>query len=346
MDSHQKYWRVTQVLLVLACICIILVFFKWASSIIAPFLIALAITIILNPIVDFFRSLHVPRLASILSTFILALLPIGILASYVGQEFTNFMGHMDGFEEKFSGWAQGISSWLTAHNITAPHKDWGSMLADSNIMNLLRNLLLEAGAQLSNYVMVFFVMIFMLLESDALHDKLKQLSRKHMKGTVNLLAVKEKVTQYFMIKVLTSLITAIAIFIVIWAYGVSYGLLFASITFFLNFIPIVGSIISAIPPVLLALINNSPETAISLIVWFLVLESIIGNVIEPKLMGSSLGLSSLTVLLSMTFWGFIFGPTGIILSTPLTICLVYFFSAFEQTQWVALMLGDEQRELS
>lgn len=344
MNDSGQYWRVTQTLVLIASLCLVFAFFKWSQAILAPFLLALALTIILNPVIDWFQRKHIPRIFSILFGFVLAALPLVLMASYIGREFASFINNLDEIQQGFEVWSKSVSDWLVAHHITSSERNWHSLLLDSNVMNVMKQVLIETGSQLSNYLLIFFLVLFMLFESQGFTNKLKRLGKKKHGGEIQ--ELKSKVTKYFLIKVFTSFVTGVIVFILLWAYGIEYALLFAALTFFLNFIPVVGSIISAIPPILFAFANHSLTTALSLIVWYLVIENIIGNIIEPKLMGEKLGVSTLVVFLSMSFWGFILGPAGIVLSTPLTICLIYFFNNFPQTKWVGVLLSDDKKESS
>jgi len=123
--------------------------------------------------------------------------------------------------------------------------------------------------------------------------------------------------------------------------GVSYPFLWGVLAFLLNYIPNIGSIIAAIPPTLLALIQFGTPEAISVAVGFLFINLIAGNVIEPKFMGKGLGLSTLVVFLSLLFWGWIFGPVGMLLSVPLTITVKIAVESNENLKWMGIILGPE-----
>ena len=102
----------------------------------------------------------------------------------------------------------------------------------------------------------------------------------------------------------------------------------------------VGSIFAAIPAIIMALLDHSMMTAIWIILWYLIVNTVIGNILEPHIMGRGLGLSALTIFLSMIFWGWMFGPAGMILSVPLTMGVQFLFDQYEETKWLAFMLGD------
>jgi predicted PurR-regulated permease PerM len=137
---------------------------------------------------------------------------------------------------------------------------------------------------------------------------------------------------------------ATGILIAFWLYilDVDYPILWGFIAFLLNYIPNIGSIVAAIPAVILAFIQYGIGSAIMVTAGYIVVNFIIGNVIEPRLMGRKLGLSTLVVFLSLIFWGALLGLVGAILSIPLTMTLKFAFESGESTKWIAVLLGSEK----
>lgn len=134
----------------------------------------------------------------------------------------------------------------------------------------------------------------------------------------------------------------------IWAWltilGVDYAVLWALTAFLLNFVPTIGSILAAIPAMLLALVQIDLQSALLVAVGYLVVNTLVGSILEPKIMGHGLGLSTLVVFVSLVFWGWVLGPVGMFLSVPLTMSLKIALDANPQTRPIAIMLGPEIRE--
>jgi predicted PurR-regulated permease PerM len=118
------------------------------------------------------------------------------------------------------------------------------------------------------------------------------------------------------------------------------------LAFVLSYIPNIGSIMAAVPPVLLTIIQLGLGQAVGVAVGYLVINTIIGNILEPRLMGRGLGLSTLVVFLSLIFWGWILGPVGMLLSIPLTMMVKIALESSENTRWAAILLGSETTDLS
>ncbi|HAY38324.1 MAG TPA: hypothetical protein DCY53_02645, partial [Desulfobacteraceae bacterium] len=120
-----------------------------------------------------------------------------------------------------------------------------------------------------------------------------------------------------------------------------YAVLWGLLAFFLNYVPNIGSIIAAIPAILLALIQLGFVKSIIVAGGFVVINLVVGNVIEPRFMGRGLGLSTLVVFLSLLFWGWVLGPVGMLLSVPLTMTAKIALDSREETRWLAILLGSE-----
>jgi predicted PurR-regulated permease PerM len=149
----------------------------------------------------------------------------------------------------------------------------------------------------------------------------------------------ESVNRYLALKTLFSLLTGVAIWIWLSILGVDFSLLWGLVAFLLNFVPNIGSIIAAIPAVLLALIQLGMGSALLASLGYVVVNVVVGSIIEPKFMGRGLGLSTLVVFLSLVFWGWVLGPVGMVLSVPLTMIVKIALESHEDTSWIAIILG-------
>ncbi len=138
--------------------------------------------------------------------------------------------------------------------------------------------------------------------------------------------------------------TGLLVYFFLLIVGVDYPLLWAVLAFVLNYIPTIGSIIALIPPFLLAMVQLGFIDSIIVLAGYLTINTIMGNILEPKFMGKGLGLSTLVVFLSLVFWGWVLGPIGMLLSVPLTITIKIALDSSEETRWLAVMLGPESSE--
>jgi predicted PurR-regulated permease PerM len=149
----------------------------------------------------------------------------------------------------------------------------------------------------------------------------------------------ENVNRYLIIKTAASLVTGILIGLWVWILGLDFPLIWGLLAFMLNYIPTLGSIIAGVPAVLLGFIQFGPGRALMVAVGYLVVNAVLGSVVEPRFQGRGLGLSTLVVFLSLAFWGWVWGPVGALLSVPLTMTLKIALESSPDTRGIAILLG-------
>jgi predicted PurR-regulated permease PerM len=176
----------------------------------------------------------------------------------------------------------------------------------------------------------------MLMELSQFAEKL-QIANKN--GFNQFIQVSNKIKYYMLLKALLSAMTGIIVTIMLELVGVHYSVLWGLVAFLLNFIPNIGSIIAAIPAVLMALVQFSFGTALIIGGGYIIINILIGSILEPKILGRGLGLSPLIIFLSLIFWGWLLGPIGMLLSIPLMIMIKIALDAQENTRWMAILLG-------
>lgn len=339
-QEKQKSWQINQLFILLATLSVIFVVLKVSSTIFVPFLISIAIAIILSPLLNYLSSKRIPRVISLIIIMISVMLPIVGLGEYVGGEARSFAANFHDIQQQFYAGIDKFTITLVEIGLDVNKDDINALLQKSNIGSIVTSLASQVGTQFSNIILIFFMVTFMLLESGFFYNKVVKLMEDSGRSGEKGMELITKIKSYFLIKVKTSLLTALWVLLVLWYYGVEYSYMWATLTFFLNFIPVVGSILAAIPPVILAVIDQSWMTAFWIAIWYLIINTVIGNILEPRIMGKGLGLSALVILISMTFWGWIFGPAGMILSVPLTMVIQFLFEQYDETRWVAFMLSD------
>jgi predicted PurR-regulated permease PerM len=195
------------------------------------------------------------------------------------------------------------------------------------------------GNVLSNAVLIILTVIFILLEAATFPSKLQAAFGEAESSMNDFTSFTEKINRYMVIKTLLSLATGILIAIWLTVLGVDYPVLWGLLAFMFNYVPNIGSIIAAIPAVLLAFIQTGTTVALLTAAGYLVVNMVIGNFMEPRLMGLRLGLSTLIVFLSLVFWGWVLGPMGMLLSIPLTMTIKIALSNIEETAWLGTLLG-------
>jgi predicted PurR-regulated permease PerM len=206
-------------------------------------------------------------------------------------------------------------------------------------MKMVAKVFSGLGGVLTNAFLILFSVVFILLEASDFPDKVRRALGSKTLALDHFQSFSDSVQRYLLIKTLVSIGTGIVVGIALALLGVDYAILWAVIAFLLNFIPNIGSIIAAVPPMLIALIQLGPMSSMLVAVLYVVTNMLFGNVIEPRYMGRSLGLSTLVVFVSLVFWGWIFGPVGMLLSIPLTMVVKIALENSDRNRWLAVLLG-------
>lgn len=196
---------------------------------------------------------------------------------------------------------------------------------------------------ISNIFLVLIYVLFLMLEQGTFTKKISAIfpDEEKRRSIMSILShAQEDIQTYLWIKTITSSITGVVSYLVLLAVGVDFAGFWAFTIFLLNFIPTVGSIIATLFPAILALIQF--DTFLQFFIVLLGVGSVqvmVGNFLEPKLMGNSLNLSPFVVMMSLTLWGSLWGIAGMFLSVPITVMLLIVFAHFKDTRYLAILLS-------
>jgi predicted PurR-regulated permease PerM len=327
-------------LVILASLFVVLAGVKLASDIIVPFILAAFIAIICNPLLKFFARYRIPKGLSII--FIICLISaVGMsLAGLVGQSLTDFSKQLPAYrgqlQEKFI-WLVDIAA---QYNILIDKNQLISLFDPGKMIDMATNMLTGFGGVMANLFLIILTVVFMLFEAPMLSKKVHlALDDPEMK-MLQVDRFLESINSYLAIKTVVSFGTGFCAGLLLWILDVDYFVLWAVLAFLLNYIPNIGSIIAAIPAVLLALLTVGPMASGIVAIGYVTINTVMGNIIEPRFMGQGLGLSTLVVFLSLIFWGWLLGTVGMLLSVPLTMIVKIALEATEEGKWLATMLGN------
>ncbi len=344
MEEIPVYKRCSSIMVTMAALVIILTGVKFAEGIISPFLVALFVTAISSPAMFWLNKYNVPAGLSV-SLIILTIILAGfVTTSIVSSSLHDFSANMPLYQERLQSITNSLAANLDKLGLHLRLDELKKIFNLGKVMGFIGVTFNHVLGTLTNIFLILMVVIFLLLELSTFSYKFSILSsdpeqtRSHMKeisGTIN---------RYFQIKTLTSVLTALPIIIVLSLMGIDFPVLWGIVAFFLNFVPNIGSIIAAVPVILLALIQFGFLAAGQVVILYLVMNNVVGNFLEPKLMGQSLGLSTLVVFLSLVFWGWLLGPVGMFLSVPLTMTLKIIMDTDKKTRWISIMLSNDGKE--
>ena len=337
-DAMKGFWSGTRFWIIAASLVIVVAGMKAMSNIILIILMALFITAIsLSP----FLWLKKKKVPEVLSLVIVILFIFGIIYTFsvlLSASVSGFAEKLPFYEERFSALWMSMHQWLIEAELIDQNANIMNLVKSTNLMKSSGGAVAGLGKLLSDPFLVMFVYIFMMLEVSIFGKKMKLISPGTLGG---LQIIISNIKKYFSIKFLTSFLTGLIIYIGLLFIGVDFALLWGLIAFILNFIPSIGSIFAAIPAVLLAFLQLDPFSGLMTGILYLVVNVVIGSILEPPLMGRNLGLSPLVVFLSLLLWGFVLGPVGMLISAPLTMIIKIIFDHRKQTSAVGIIIGDK-----
>lgn len=316
------------------------------KSLLIPFVFALLLWILVREIktimdkVGFIRRRFPSWLKSLItSAFILSVL--GLISKVLLLSMTSLAKSYKDYQSNIEIISEKINSSLNL-NVT-------DLIAkqsiDFDFGKILGSILNSISELVGSTFMILIYVLFIFLEESNFQKKLKLVFTKENQfdQVSNILdRIEHSVTNYLGLKVLVSLTTGLLSYTVLLLIGIDSPVFWAFLIFILNFIPTIGSLIATAFPALFSILQFGEFTPALMILLFVgSIQVIVGNIIEPKLMGNSLNISSLVAILALSFWGAVWGIIGMILSIPITVITVIIFSQFDQTKSVALMLSEK-----
>ena len=335
---------IARAVIVSTAIAITVIFLQSAASVIAPMLLAAFITVVATPPVRWMQRKRVPKWLA-LAIIVLALLEAGsILALVFTGELEGFRDGLPSYQERLILLSDQFGGWLEDVGVANARDAVKDIFDPSAATDLVRMALTNVSGTFATGLLILLAVVFMLLEASRLPAKLRLAFHLTDEAEARLRRVLSAINQYMVIKSLTSLATALCIWVWLWFLGIDFAILWAILAFLLNFIPFVGAILMTIPAVLLALVQTDLQTALLVALGYLVVNTVIGSILEPRIMGRGLGISTLVVFLSLLFWGWVLGTVGVFLAVPLTMALIIALDASPQTRPFAILLGPEVTE--
>jgi AI-2 transport protein TqsA len=208
---------------------------------------------------------------------------------------------------------------------------------------ILSSLFNSFSGLLENTFMIFIYTLFILFEEAHFSRKIKMFfadEQEYLHFSAVLITIENSVTYYLGLKTLVSILTGVLSYIALLFIGVDSPIFWAFLIFILNYIPTIGSLLGTLCPALFCILQFGEFSQCFLLLGIVgAIQLFIGNVVEPKLMGNSLNISSLVAIVALAFWGSLWGITGMVLSIPITVILIIILSQLEQTKRIAILLS-------
>ncbi|MBD3232782.1 MAG: AI-2E family transporter [candidate division Zixibacteria bacterium] len=325
MDA-ERILKIVALFLGLIVAAIIVVALRQLQSVMLPLMVALLLSFLLGPFVELLTQRKVPLWAAMIVMVIIVFSVIYLVGLLIYSSSNSFIEEFPKYEARVTVMVQDA---LTYFEI--PHSDvkeyvdqldWKQAMSDIRIQSVISSTLGTFFGFLSKTIMVILLLLFIIPGRRKMGSKLERIfqndHRRIKKAQTALDVINTQVQLYLIAKTAVSLATGILATIVLMILGVDFAIMWGFFTFILNFIPTVGSIIATIPPILIAFIQFGFGGELILTVILLTtIQIIMGNMVEPRIMGKQLNLSPLIVILALIFWGWLWGIPGMILAVPL-----------------------------
>ena len=333
-------------LLALVATILVVHFLRAAYAVTVPVAAAAFVAMVVHPVYAWLRT-HLPEklrwtagilvLLLVLSVVLLFAGAVGLAIGMAAEKAPEYAGKIQDLYGRLAGWASARGVNLEQLASGGPRERlnrWLTLGAQTT------------GSLLSGLVLVLFFVLLMLLEASRWREKVRSsLSGGPARATLDTVGtVSDKVRGYLLARTVLGSITAVLEGLWLWAAGVELALVWAMLFFLLNFIPTIGSVIAAIPPSLAALVTLGPGRALLAIGGMFVIEQVMGNFVDPKVVGQRLSLSPLVVLIAVVFWGWVWGVAGALLAAPMTAALVVALAHAPGLRSIALLLSSAGSE--
>jgi AI-2 transport protein TqsA len=334
---------------VTACLVIIVVFLfglllKVAKPVFFPLFLAVMLYFLMSPALDFLTRLKIPKTISILFLVIITFSLFYLLGALFYSSGKGFASELPKYGKRFQSIINTIQVKLQAPQIDWETIDLTKQLDFGKVGGFVLSSLGPFFTFMANLFLIFIFLIFILSGRGQVKNKVanyypKEKSDKffNMAGKID-----SQIQRYIAIKTLVSLLTGVFTGIVLVFWGLDFAIVFAFLTFILNYIPNIGSFIATVFPVAIAIFQfETIWPAVWICIILITIQQIMGNLVEPRLMGHGLGLSPLVVLFSLFFWGWLWGIPGMILATPMTAIVKIFCSNIPELGIVSALMSKD-----
>ncbi len=341
MTEQSNSQRGIRFLVIAVALVIIIWGINQAQSVLVSFMVAVFLAMLGTPPVLWLERKRIPSVVAALIVVAGMITVLLIAGAIVGASINSFYTELPVYQTRLQEQVSAFQSFLATKGIRHVDKVLLGYINPVAVMKLTASLLAGLGSALSNIVLILLTVAFILFEASSFPVKLRAVLGDPHQVFPHFTRFVGDIERYMVIKTLISLATGILIGIWLYILGVDFPILWGFLAFLLNYVPNVGSTIAAVPAVLLAFIQLGLGRAVMATAGYMAVNFILDNVIETRLMGRRLGLSTLVVFLSLIFWGSLLGPVGMVLCIPLTMTLKFACENNKSTRWIAVLLGPE-----
>jgi predicted PurR-regulated permease PerM len=339
--------RLIQVSAILLSLVLISIILRELDSILKPFFIAIFMVYVLEPGVSFLAQKKIPRTLCYLIMVLIVFVLFYLLGVLIYANIEDFTRNFPAYETRLSNFIAGILKQFgiieNVSEIKLRDMKFLQWLPSDSVTTFFSTSLGSFFDLIGNSAVVAFFMLFLIAEAQRFGKRIQvAYGAERANQALSLIQnINQNIRKYILVKLGVSFGTAVLAAMAMGFFRLDFFILFGVLTFLLNFIPYIGSIVATILPVVIAFLQfHSPWTAFWLLVILLVIQNLMGSVLEPKITGRQLNLSPLIVLISVMFWGWIWGAVGMLLSIPIITTIHIIFENIAATRSIAVMMSD------
>jgi len=341
MASQGNEERGMRFFVTMAALVVIIWGIYQAQSIVVELLVSVFLATIGIPAVAWLRRKRIPQVAAVLIVVVGMVAVLLVIGALVGASINRYSSALPSLQASLDQKVTALKDLLAKVGIEISDKTLLKYVNPGSVMGLVAGIFAGLGSALSNIVLILLTVTFILIEASSFPTKLRAVLGNPQASFLRFDRFVDDIKHYMLIKTAISLINGVLIWLWLTILGVEFSALWGLLAFLLHYVPNIGSILAAIPAVFLALIQFGPGWAAIVAAGYVMVEFVLGNIVEPRIIGRGLGLSTLVVFLSLVFWGSLLGLFGMVLSVPLTMTLKLAFESNEGTRWIAVLLGPE-----
>ncbi|MGJ8694992.1 MAG: AI-2E family transporter [Verrucomicrobiaceae bacterium] len=360
MVEERQSANATRILVTAASVVILVTGLKLAQGFFVPILLAAFIATISFPITSWLRRHKVPRFFAVLLTVLvdfaflsgIVLIGVSLLGDLETKWHDKYYPQLNVRIQEVSDQAVGVlEAWnvedarekVEVYGTSKLQEQIAENFSVSKVLDLGTNVAWQVLSFLGATLLVLILTIFMISEARMFGRRVNAVLDARGPNLERILHATSDIQRYLAMKTVVSLATGVLAGFLCWAARLDFFVLWGILAFALNFIPVLGSIIAGVPPFILALVLSGGPSAVAIFVGYASINVFLGNFLEPMLMGRRFGLSTLVVIVSVLFWGFIWGPVGMLLAVPLTMVVKVMLDNNDELRWVSVAITKEKR---
>ncbi len=334
--------RVTTASLLIVVVFIIGVVLKLAQPVLFPFFLAIFLSFTLYPVLNFLTRFKVPRSVAILFILLVTFFIIYLLGSLLYSSGKTFAAEFPKYGQKINDILTSVFAKLNFSSQEIESFNLMEQLNIKNFGNLILSVFGDIFSFLSNLFLILIFFVFILAGRGETETKIFRSFKREQAETFIQIKnnIDTQIQRYLGIKTVISLITGLLATIILLFFGVDFAIVFGFFTFVLNYIPNIGSIIATALPLIIALFQfDTLWPAFWILIILGSIQMLLGNFIEPKVMGRGLGLSPLVILFSLFFWGWLWGLPGMILAVPIVAVIKIVTSNIPSLKFISILIS-------